>query len=91
MSIMVVVLDGSGNILCFSEYDHKRIIALPLCEVTLDNLFVFWSKDINDLIDYYYYSQSLYRNNISPTINIHSCSFLDLHVDDSETGGFWIG
>lgn len=82
----VVVLDENGDILCFSE--DGEIIPKPLKEVTLDNLFIFWSRDLNDLESYFC---NLSDWMVKGILNVNSYSFLDLYVIDEEKGEFLIG
>lgn len=87
----VIVLDENGDVLCFSE--DGRITPKPLEEITLDNLFIFWSKDLNEL-ENYFLSLSHWRSterSVRGILNVNSCSFLDLYIIDQEKGEFLVG
>lgn len=80
----VVVIDGSGGILCIGE---SKIYSLPLSEITLDNVFLFWSNSLEELKNFRDFSSLLFPEEI----DLDSCSFLEIFIKDREKGLFSLG
>lgn len=86
----VAVLDKKGDILCFikDEKGFPKISSKPLEEVSLEDMLIFWEKDIGKLHTYIY---SLITSGITLDIDLENCSFLDLYIIDKEGGLFYLG
>lgn len=87
----VIIIDKNGKVLCISTEDGvTKIVPKDFEEVSLDNLFIFWDKDIESFKEYLDFHSSLIYGIKSDGIDIDSCSFLDLHVIDEDEGTFLI-
>lgn len=80
------VINGEGDILCIVD---KELRFLPFQEVNLDNIFIFWNFNKEDL-ETYLYSLGKYGNMIVKNIDIKDCTFLELHYTTGEGSSWWL-
>lgn len=85
MGVKAVLVDKNGDILVFSDSLRRILKTIPLEDVTLENVFLTWTKDIDFLKDYFF-NNSMVHYFLEVPIDLDSCTFLDLEFDDSEKG-----